>query len=182
MPFLADYSMGQAPLAPAAQAPATPCGQVPTTAGPTACVPATADQGASAGALLFRATTPLLDLTADKRLDAACAAVGTRISRVFFSTVSEALATRAVDSRGSLNVEDNPPARIDRRGTSQMSPRDAKFAPVVTPEQLMASLESLDANLGEAAGHHTPLALHHLASPGLSPSDLQPLNAHHEPP
>lgn len=87
---------------------------------------------------------------------------------------------RTITSRRSSTIGETPPARITHRGRSQMSPREAALAPMVTPEELMASLEDLDAELGKASGHNTPSASHHPESPGQSLSNFQPLLAQHE--
>lgn len=100
----------------------------------------------------------MVDLTIDERLDAACAAAGTRISRVHSSTVSEMHTPRTTASCDGSAVGDTPSARRAHRGDSQMSPREVALAPVVTPEHLMASLEDLEAEFGPPSGDRTPVA------------------------
>lgn len=85
-------------------------------------------------------------------------------------------------SDASYTIGNTLPALRANRVLSEMSPRKKALAPVVTLEQLMASLEDLDAELNQRAGRHTPPTPHHPASPGLSPFHLLPLLDHHEPP
>lgn len=75
------------------------------------------------------------------------------------------------------------PSPADRTVRFHKSPHGrAALAPVVTPEQLMASMDDLDAELNPGAGLNTPPTFHHPVSPGLSPPHLLPLLAQHEPP
>lgn len=67
---------------------------------------------------------------------------------------------RTTASDVSSTVCDTPSARRAQRGRSQMSPWEAALAPVVTPEQLLASLEKLDAAMDQSEESHP-------ASPGL---------------
>lgn len=105
----------------------------------------------------------VLDPVSCERLEAACAAAGTRISRTYSSTVSEVHTPRLVASRDNLTIGYTPPARIVHRGHSQMSPPEAELAPVVTPEQLMVSLEELDSEVGQATRRRTSSASRHIA-------------------
>lgn len=65
---------------------------------------------------LFRAPAPVLDVAAVKRLEAACAAAGTIISRVFSSTASEMHTPRTTASDVSSTICDTPQPRREKRG------------------------------------------------------------------
>lgn len=95
-----------------------------------------------------------------------------QISRTYATTVSEMHTPPAITYLGSSTIGDTPPTRITHLGRSQMSSREAALLPVVTSEERMASLEDMDATLGQASGHNTS-ALHHPLSPGLLPSHFQ---------
>lgn len=132
--------------------------------------------------MLFEALAPVLDSPAEKQLDAACAATGARISRVFSSPVSEMHTTRKTVSDASSAMGDTPPARLTHRGLLQISTREPAFAPVMTIEQLIESLDDLDAEPSQAAGRYTPQTSHNHNSPWPSIPHFQPLLSNHEPP